>query len=69
LEKAIKNFQVDSQFVLYVDDMPTIFSGAKKLGVATVGLRSRISGDLSVADIKITDMKQIIDIINKLTIK
>jgi len=36
LEKAIADFDVDPASILYVDDMPTVFIAAKKLGMTTI---------------------------------
>ncbi len=63
LEKAIADFDVDPTSILYVDDMPTVFIPAKKLGMTTVWFVSKISENLSGADTKIDDIRKIIDII------
>ena len=65
LEKAADYFKVNPKSILYVDDMPTVFTAAKKIGMITVGFVSRISEDLSDADQKINDIRKIIDFVKK----
>jgi phosphoglycolate phosphatase/pyrophosphatase PpaX len=60
LEKAILFFKIKPTELLYVDDMPTIFNEAKRLGIRTIGFKSKISGDLSGADVVIEDMRDVL---------
>lgn len=60
LSKAIRLFKVKPPEVMYVDDMPPIFVVAKKMGIKTVGLYSRVSGDLSSADVRIRDIRSLL---------
>jgi HAD superfamily hydrolase (TIGR01509 family) len=65
---AIKKCGVPANEIVYVDDMPTMFSEAKKLGLATVGFESKLKRNLSEADFVIEDISEILNII-KLKIK
>ncbi|MFA4818415.1 MAG: HAD-IA family hydrolase [Patescibacteria group bacterium] len=60
LSKAVRLFKVKPQEVMYVDDMPSIFVAAKKMGVKTVGFYSRVSGDLSLAEVRIRDIRSLL---------
>jgi len=62
LEKAIKMTGVAGNEIIYIDDMSVIFEQAKKLGLVTVALKSRVSGEFQDADYEIeniTDVKAI----------
>lgn len=65
LIKAIKNCRADSQEILYVDDMPTIFDEADKLGIISVGYKSKINGDFSSAKFIIKNLSEIDKIIKQ----
>ena len=60
LSRAVRLFKVKPSEVMYVDDMPSIFAAAKKMGIKTIGLYSRVSGDLSSADIRIRDIRNLL---------
>jgi len=63
LIKAIDKTKAKPNEILYVDDMKTIFIEAKKLGMTTVGFKSKINDDLSSADYLIERMDEILKII------
>lgn len=65
LIKAIKNCRADSQEILYVDDMPAIFDEADKLGIISVGLKSKINSDFSKAKFIIKNLSEIDKIIKQ----
>ncbi|MFZ5390850.1 MAG: HAD family hydrolase [Patescibacteria group bacterium] len=61
LLKSVKLFNLSPQEVIYVDDMPKMFAVANKIGFKTVGFYSRVSGDLSLANIRIKNIKSLIN--------
>ncbi len=64
LEKALRAARVSSDEVLYVDDMPTILDVAHRFGLTTVGMQSKISGDLSSADYVIYNIRELLGIVD-----
>lgn len=62
---AIEKCGVPANEIIYVDDMPTMFEKAKKLGLITVGFKSKLKCDLSEADFVIEDISEILNIIKK----
>ncbi|MFA6391283.1 MAG: HAD-IA family hydrolase [Patescibacteria group bacterium] len=63
LKKALSFLNIEPKNIVYIDDMSTIFPVAQKLGITTIGFKSRISNDLSSADIVIDDLSQILSFI------
>lgn len=60
---AIEKCGVPANEIIYIDDMPTMFGEAKKLGLITVGFKSKLKCDLSEADFAIEDIPEILNII------
>ncbi|EKE21062.1 MAG: hypothetical protein ACD_7C00369G0017 [uncultured bacterium] len=66
LEKAIKASGFNGREILYVDDMSAIFEQAHNFGIIPVGMRSKISDDLSSAEYIVEDLQGIINIIENI---
>jgi phosphoglycolate phosphatase len=69
LIKSIKASGAKANDILYVDDMGTIFAQAKKLGLITIGFKSKISRDLESADYVTDNALDIIEIIKNINKK
>lgn len=65
LVKAVKKCRADYQEILYVDDMPAMFDEVNKLGMMSVGFKSKINSDFSNAKFVIKSLPEIIRIKNK----
>ncbi|MFH1649228.1 MAG: HAD family phosphatase [Candidatus Woesearchaeota archaeon] len=64
LQKAIALFNLKPEEILYVDDMSTIFSQAKALGMTTIGFKSALSdAGLNNADHACERFEQILALI------
>lgn len=65
LIKAIENCRAGFQEILYIDDMPTIFDETNKLGITSVGFKSKINSDFSKAKFIIKNLSEVDNIIKQ----
>ena len=65
LLKAIMNFDVNPEEILYVDDQSDMFDETNRLGIKNIGFRSKLNRDFSSADFVIDNFSKILKIIDR----